>query len=475
MLAIKSIKNLQSYTPIDINTIRAQINNKIMKSYRIWDKTKDLKQDALNINNIIESIGGDEFFKVYADTLIQMLNDVFVDTELTLWDIFDPSQTPDIRFTSLRPDHFAEDFDLAVSIIRGMVQLITPADKQWVRDLLAIPDNSSFIDALGNLDSKYFKYMPPNFGPLQKHIRSFYSRYGQLANKLEKGSEITPDDIKPMNTNLSNITGQILWEQILLIAREKVLQRFFSEIDDPAIDAFIKSGGRITFKGKQTGKEKGKKGKQTVGDSLVKVSFENSADKVIASFTLTDSTKLSNTAVATNKFIVDSTTSQAKKFTLDYLLDLVNQKAYWKDRLQVYLDLDENIENDDVNWDNTRQSFYLLAVYDVLAIRAASNNNRYANTLSINDKFYTIKNLMTSIENFYIKDNPSIKNKNIFTMGKGGGYYSWYVPLQLSISRGTDWKGQRYIVDEDSLQSSYDTYINTVLSTKIHISTNIIF
>lgn len=65
-----------------------------------------------------------------------------------------------------------------------------------------------------------------------------------------------------------------------------------------------------------------------MADSLVTISFENKEGTVIASVTTADSTKLSGSALEKNKFFIGATKTQSEIFTLGYLLDKIERKAY---------------------------------------------------------------------------------------------------------------------------------------------------
>ena len=208
MLAVKSIKNLENYTPVDIAALEASIDQLVMNSYKVMQ----IENDLIEINDVINGLGSEAFLKIYADTLTDMLKEIPSDY-FAGEDMFNPAASPNIRITSLRSSNLNEDFDSAVSVIRGMVKLVAPQGNKRIQQILGF-NNTNFIKALGNLNPKD---MPPSFGALQEHIRGFYSRYQQL-----KGQKIPdPNILKALNTNLQNITGQIFWEQISLIAREK--------------------------------------------------------------------------------------------------------------------------------------------------------------------------------------------------------------------------------------------------------------
>lgn len=468
MLAVKSIKNLQSYTPVDIVALEASIDRMVFDSY----EKMNIREDLIDLEQVINGLGSDQFLKIYTDTLTDMLKDIPSDYFCGA-DMFNPAASPNIRITSLRRDHLAEDFDSAVSVIRGMVKLVAPEGSKEIQRILNLKTNTGFIKALGNLDSKYFGDLPDSFGVLQEHIRGFYSRYTELKGKKGK---ITSDDIKGINTNLQNITGQIFWEQISLIAREKALEIFFSQIDDPAIQAFIQSGGRVIARGKQVGTKTNSTGNQEVADSLVTISFEDKEGSVVATVTTADSTKLSGSALEKNKFFIGATKTQSETFTLGYLLDKIERKTYWENRLKVYLDGSQETSNDDANWDNTRLGFYLLAMYDVLAVRA-TQSGQYAQTLTVNNKINTINQVIRNISHYYqyeSQGNSGIRSaeNNIFTMAQT---YSEYVRKQQKISRGRDWNKNPYHADEPDLESNYDNYIAQLMATKISISSNVLF
>lgn len=196
MLAVKSIKNLENYTPVDIAALEASIDQLVMNSYKVMQ----IENDLIEINDVINGLGSEAFLKIYADTLTDMLKEIPSDY-FAGEDMFNPAASPNIRITSLRSSNLNEDFDSAVSVIRGMVKLVAPQGNKRIQQILGF-NNTNFIKALGNLNPKD---MPPSFGALQEHIRGFYSRYQQL-----KGQKIPdPNILKALNTNLQNITGQI--------------------------------------------------------------------------------------------------------------------------------------------------------------------------------------------------------------------------------------------------------------------------
>ena len=462
MLAVKSIKNLENYTPVDIAALEASIDQLVMNSYKVMQ----IENDLIEINGVINGLGSEAFLKIYTDTLTDMLKEIPSDY-FAGEDMFNPAASPNIRITSLRSSNLNEDFDSAVSVIRGMVKLVAPESNKRIQQILGY-DDTHFIKALGNLDPKD---MPPSFGALQEHIRGFYSRYQQL--KKQK----IPDanTLKALNTNLQNINGQIFWEQISLIAREKALEIFFSQIHPGIKDAFFQSGGQIIVEGQQTGTKRNKSGGQEVADSLVTISFKM-GDSVLASVTTADSTKLSGNAVTSGRFFVGATKGQSKVYDVGYLLDRIGQRSYWENRLKVYLDESEESPADTINWDNTRLGFYLLAMYDVLAVRATTSG-QYAQTLTVNEKMYMINNIIRAISKYYqteSKGTSGIRSaeNNIFSMGGG---YAEYVTTQQKISRGVDWSGMRYTADESALESNYNNYIKQVMATKIAISSNVLF
>lgn len=461
MLAVKSIKNLENYIPVDIAALEASIDQLVMNSYKVMQ----IENDLIEINDVINGLGSEAFLKIYTDTLTDMLKEIPSDY-FAGEDMFNPAASPNIRLTSLRKDHLNEDFDSAVSVIRGMVKLVAPQGNKRIQQILGF-NNTNFIKALGKLEPKD---MPPSFGVLQEHIRGFYNRYRQL-----KTGKFDPNVLKALNTNLQNITGQIFWEQISLIAREKALEVFFSQIHPGIKNAFFSSGGKIIVEGKQTGAKRNKSGGQEVADSLVTISFKM-GDSVLASITTADSTKLSGNAITSGRFFVGATQGQSKMYDIGYLLDRIGQRSYWENRLKVYLDDSEESPADAINWDNTRLGFYLLAMYDVLAVRATTSG-QYAQTLTVNDKIYLINNIIRAISKYYqteSKGTSGIRSaeNNIFSMGGG---YAEYVTTQQKISRGTDWSGMRYTADEPELESNYNNYIKQVMATKIAISSNVLF
>ena len=204
MIAIKSIKNLQNYVPVDIAALEASIDRMVFESYKVTG----LENDLIEIQDVINGLGSDEFLKIYTDTLTDLLKEIPSDY-FCGEDMFNPAASPNIRITSLRRDHLAEDFDSAVSVIRGLVKLIAPDSSKEIQRILSLKTNVGFIKALGNLDSKYFGDLPDSFGVLQEHIRGFYSRYHQLKNSKGLNPTEYSNILKGLNTNLQNITGQI--------------------------------------------------------------------------------------------------------------------------------------------------------------------------------------------------------------------------------------------------------------------------
>lgn len=471
MLAIKSMKNLQNYVPVDIAALEASIDGLVYDSY----EKMNIREDLIDIEQVIDGLGSNQFLEIYTNTLTDMLKDIPSDYFCGN-DMFNPAATPNIRLTSLRKDHLAEDFDSAVSVIRGMVKLVAPEGSKRIQEILNFKRNTDFIKALGKLDSKYFGDMPASFGILQEHIRGFYNRYRQLKDSKNLDSAEYSNILRGLNTNLQNITGQIFWEQISLIARKKALEIFFSEIHPGVKDAFIRSGGRIVVEGKQAGTQTNTSGLQEVADSLVTISFEMKDGSVVASVTTADSTKLSGNAVKNNRFFIGATKTQSQIFTLGYLLDKIERRNYWENRLKVYLDNYEETSTDDENWDNTRLGFYLLAMYDVLAVRATESGT-YAQTLTINDKINTISSVIRSISNYYQFESQGRSGirgpeNNIFTMAQT---YAEYARKQRKVSRGRDWNKMLYHEDEPELERNYNNYINQLMATKIAISSNVLF
>lgn len=465
-LAIKSINDVQSYVPNDIAALEASIDAKFYNSY---DKFQ-LENDLLEIDNVIKGIGSDEFLALYSNILTKMLRSVkgpgFLGDEL-----FDPKHQPDFHLTKLRPDHLAQDFDNAVSSIRALCKLAFPNMPSALKYALSLKTNKGFINNLGHMKPKD---MPASFGVLQEHIRGFYERYKTLEGK----KHLTEGDLKVLdglNSNLQNISGQIIWENVALEARKMAIKIYFAKIEPDIVQAFLDSGGKMIVTGEQTGAKTGGKG-QEVADSMVKISFQTNNGTVIASVTTSDSTKLSGDidAITGKSFNIGSTSARAKMQTVDYLTNLVGQNMYWRNRLQAYLDNSLPTAQDEENWDNTRLAFYLLELYDALAVRATTTG-QYAQTLSINDKMLMINNIIKNVSSYYqnkSQGQAGIRGpqNNIFNMGSG---YQWYVKTQLLVSRGRSWDNQKYSEDEPILEATYNKYIQQVMATKISISTNV--
>lgn len=465
-LAIKSIKQVSPYVPINIAALEAAIDQLVANSYKI----SQIENDWIEMNQVIEGIGSDQFLKIYADTLADMLNNV-QEKNFEGKDLFNPASPVNMRLTSLRKDHLAEDFDSAVAVIRMMCKVAFPSGPARLQKILNFNRNGDFLKGLANLDPKK---MPPNFGSLQEHIKSFSKKYSQF----KQGAKFSSNEIKGINSNLQNITGQILWENIVLLARERALEKFFTEIHPGIKEAFFASGGKIVAEGKQAGTETNKGGQQEVADSLVTISFLSKDNSVIASVTTADSTKLSGRTVDTNTFYMAPTKNMSKLYDVGYLINQVGKMGYWENRLQAFLDNSGPTQKDEENWDNTRLGFYLLAMYDTLAVRA-TQIGQYAQTMSINNKMYMINNMIKGISRYYQTESKGLSGirsaqNNIFNMG--GGYLN-YIQKQQKISRGTVGWGNKdkYIKDEPALESNYNDYIREVMATKIAISSNVLF
>lgn len=458
------MQNLQSYVPINITALEASIDALVANSFKV----SGIQQDLIEINDVMQGIGSDQFLKIYADVLADMFKDIPSDY-FAGEDFFNPAVAPNLRITSLRAGHLREDFDSAVSFIRSMVKAIGPNNKE-IQELLALKTNTGFIKRLGKIDPAG---MPESFGPLQEHIRGFYNRYQQLKGQ----KNIDPNDLKGLNTNLQNVTGQIFWEAISLEARKKALEILFNQIHPGIKQAFFDSGGRVIAEGHQTGTQTNQGGKQEVSDSLITLSLINKEGSVVATITMGDSTKLSGSAASNKKFFIEPTKTQADIFDVKYLLGLVDKIDYWENRLKVYLDNSQKTSADEENWNNTRLGFYLKAMYDVLAVRATQLGGQYAQTLTVNNKVMLINNVIRGISNYYqtqSKGRSGIRSaqNDIFNMGGG---YEHYVVKQQKISRGVDWSHQKYILDEPQLEANYKDYIKQVMATKINISSNVLF
>ena len=464
MLAVKSMKNLQSYVPVNIAALEASIDTLVANSFKV----SGIQKDLIEINDVMEGLGSEKFLKIYADALADMFKDIPSDYFVGD-DFFNPAAAPNLRVTSLRADNLKEDFDSAVSFIRQMVKIVAPNTKQ-IQKLLSYKTSEAFIRNLGEISSSG---MPENFGVLQEHIRGFYKKYAQLKGK----KEITKSEIQAINTNLQNITGQIFWEQISLEARKKALEIFFNEVHSGIKQSFFDSGGHIVVEGKQSGTNVNRSGQQEISDSIVTLSLVNKDGVVVATIETGDSTKLSGSAAENKKFFISSTKTQSEMYDVKYLLDLVNKTDYWENRLKVYLDNSEESATDDENWNNTRLGFYLLAMYDVLAVRATEVGGQYAQTLTVNNKIMLMNDVLKGISNYYQKESKGrsgirAPENNIFNMAGG---YANYVMQQQKISRGVDWAGAKYLTDEPELETNYNNYIKQVMATKISISSNVLF
>lgn len=455
---IKWYQQLPSYTPVNISLIENMIDKMVENSI----EKSGIRQDLIELDEVTRILGSPEFLKIYNDILTNMLKDIPGDY-FAGQDFFDPYGNPTIPTTHIDKNHLAEDLDSAISSLRGLIQAAFSEDHSGIKYIANIKNPQQFLEAFANI-------MPQIGGGayldgLQNHVKNMSQRYG----KLIAGDYSV---LEAFNTNLQNVTGQIIWENISLKARAKALEIYFNTIQSETIKAFLNSGGKIIAKGVQRGRSLSKTGKQEVADSLVVVSFREEGDKEVLALTMADSTKLSQTAMGKQKFWIRSTASQTKTYTVGYLLNQIGKQIYWEKRLQPYLGGAEERPSDTRNWDNSRLAFYLLALYDVLAVRATTSG-LYASTLTINNKIQTINSILHNVSEYYQyrstgKSRGSIRHSknNIFNMG---GNYNNYIKKQQKISNG--WTDQ----DEDMLQSNYQQYINSVLATKIAIGTNVLF
>ncbi len=462
---IKSYRNLPSYTPINISMIESMIDKMVINSI---NKT-GIKQDIIELEQIVNGIGSPEFLKIYSDILTEMLQNIPKDY-FAGKNFFDPNGDPNVRVTSIRKDHLAEDLDEAISTIRGLIKIAFPNGHSQLGEIIKIQNPEQFLN-------KFAEIMPEikdgaDIGDLQNHVRSMSKKYGALL----RGDYSV---LQGFNRSLQNVTGQILWENISFKAREKALEKYFNEIMPNLNTAFKASGGKVKAKGRQTGGLKSNTGKQEVADSIVELSFIDGNNNEILNISLADSTKLSQHAMRNQRLMITSTKTQSNIYTVKYLLNSIDKQLnsqfyldYWQKRLQPYLDKAGEKNIDKNNWDNTRQAFYLLALYDVLAVRATTSGT-FVQTLTVNNKIQTINSIIKATSNYYSKKSRgsfgSIRNdtNDIFNMGVIK--HPTYIQKQQKISSGNSKK------DEQQILKNYQTQINAILSTKIAIGTNVLF
>ena len=455
---IKWYQDLPSYTPINISTLEQMIDKMVENSIQ---KT-GIRQDLVDLSQVVQGIGSSEFLKIYNDVLTDMLKEI-PSEYFAGQNFFDPYGNPNVAVTTISKGNLNEDLDNAISAIRGLIKIAFPNGHTALDYIVNIKEPQHFLNSFANImkDIGGGAYLDS----LQEQVRGMAQKYGAVK---------TGDDAarKAFNTNLQNVTGQILWENISLKAREKTLKIYFNTIA-PGIDkSFITSGGRIKVTGSQAGRKLSSAGKQEVADSIVTLSFRDEGDKEVLAVTMADSTKLSQTAMKKNNFYIGSTKTQSETYTVQYLLNSVGKQTYWEKRLQPYLGGAYEKADDKTNWDNTRQAFYLLALYDVLAVRATTSGT-FAQTLTVNNKIQTINNIIRNTSDYYQYRSSGSKKSirgaknDIFNMGKLK--HTSYIKKQQKISHGNNEN------DENQLILNYEDYIASVLATKINIGTNVLF
>lgn len=454
---IKWYQDLPSYTPVNISVIEKMIDEKVENSIQ----KIGIRQDIAELGQVTKGIGSPEFLQIYNDVLTNMLKEIPSDY-FAGKDFFDPYGNPNISITRITKNNLAEDLDEAINAIRGLIKLAFPNGHTALDYVVSIKDPQLFLQSFADImkDIGGGAYLDG----LQKQVRGMAQRYGALL----RGDYSV---LEGFNTNLQNVTGQILWENISLKAREKALETYFNTIA-PGIDKeFIASGGKIKVTGSQAGRKLSSTGKQEVADSIVTLSFRDEKNNEVLAITMADSTKLSQNAMKRNNFYIGATKKQSETFTVQYLLNSIDKQMYWEQRLQPYLGGAQEKTNDTANWDNTRQGFYLLALYDVLAVRATTSGT-FAQTLTVNNKIQMINDIIKNTSNYYQYKSKGTKGirsseNNIFNMGKPK--YINYIKKQQAVSHGNT------NTDEPVLKANYQSYISSVLSTKINIGTNVLF
>lgn len=474
---IKSYRNLPSYTPINISMIESMIDKMVINSIQKTGITKDI----IELKQVVDDIGSPKFLKIYGDILTEMLQDIPKDY-FAGKDFFDPDGNPNLRVTSIRQsnkkdkDLTRRDLNEAISTIRGLIKVAFPNGHHRLEEIINIKDPKQFLDNFADI-------MPEikggaDLGDLQGHVRSMSKKYDALL----KGDYSV---LQGFNRSLRNVTGQILWENISLKAREKTLTKYFNEISPAIKKTFKDSGGKVLVTGRQTGNIKSNKGDSEIVDSLVTLSFINGTGTEILKISLGDSTKLSQNAIRKQRLMINATKTQSNMYSVEYLLNNLDKHLnsqfyldYWQKRLQPYLHKAGEKNVDKNNWDNTRQAFYLLALYDVLAVRATTSGT-FAQTLTINNKIQTINSVIRATSNYYSKQRMKQNNRdddfftirntvnNIFNMGIIK--HSTYIQRQQKISSGNS------IKDEPEIRKNYQMQIEKILSTKIAIGTNVLF
>ena len=455
-----------TYVPVNMSLIKDRL---IAKNQAAILKS-GIKQDAIDIEQFAKKMGSEEFMLRYTEVLTEMLQSISKESDgIIPENFFDIDGKSSISMTELKPTDLAQHLDEVIATLRSSIKIAFPSNTfAPLHNLITITDNQQFLDNFASVVGQYANSPEwANIGALHGHIKGLAATYAELKSGADPGPVL-----KKFNSNLKNTWGQVIWENIALAARVKVIEEIMKEIGQdiilPTQHAWI-GDISIRIRGKQVGAEKSSNNKQEVADSIITIEILNSENAVIATITTGDSTKFKQNAQTGGVHFHD-TTAQEAIHSLGDLLNSVHQRTYWEERLRIFLDGSPNKAKratkkpkDIEHWQNTYEGFYRLALWDTMAVRATTSAQK-AQTLTINNKIKLISSIIIDIKTEDINAR-AIKNKNnIFQLGDK---YSKYVTKQLKTSSGSSDN------DEDKLWSNYSSYINSVLSTKISISRNV--
>ena len=195
---LKFREEVGQYDQVDIKAIKSMISAMEQKSVQGFN----LRPDLLEISDVLTGIGSDDFAKIYADVLANMLKEIPSDY-FAGNDFFDLNGSPNIATTSISKANLNEDLDQSINTIRGLLIAAFPDKGAKVNELIQISDNVEFLDKLYKAaESGVFG---SNMDSLKGHIKGLKERYPGLS-----GGKASSKAIRQYNTNLQNVTGQIL-------------------------------------------------------------------------------------------------------------------------------------------------------------------------------------------------------------------------------------------------------------------------